>query len=180
MCPTWLSLLQHRRLTEQPQSSRLPRIIESAVIFIPEAALGSPGAILFLCPHNAAKSVLAAAYFDRLARERHLDFRAASAGTSPDAVPSAAVVALLQEDGIDVSGHRPRRVTTEDMTNAYRVISLGCDMEELPVASALVDRWDDVPLASQDLDASRAAIRHHLDQLLQELAAAGRPLPSGD
>lgn len=102
--------------------------------------MGSSGAILFLCSHHAAKSVLAAAYFDRLARERHLDFRAASAGTSPDAAPSAAIVALLQEDGIDVSGHQPRRVTTEDMTGAYRVISLGCDREDLPVANARVDR----------------------------------------
>jgi arsenate reductase (thioredoxin) len=67
--------------------------------------------ILFLCPHNPAKSVLAAAYFDRLARERGLDYRATSAGTSPDAAPSPAVVAVLRVEGIDVTDHRPRRLT---------------------------------------------------------------------
>ena len=77
MCPTSLTV----HLTARPRSSRLPRIIALAVIFIPEAAMGSPDAILFLCPHHAARSVPAAAYFDRLARERHLDFRAALAGT---------------------------------------------------------------------------------------------------
>ena len=87
--------------------------------------------ILFLCPHNAAKSVLAAAYFDRLARERGLDYRAASAGTNPDDAPSPAVVAMLRDEGIDVAGHRPRRVTTEDLTSAHRVISLGCDPDDL-------------------------------------------------
>jgi predicted ArsR family transcriptional regulator len=42
-----------------------------------------------------------------------------------------------------------------------------------------VDRWDDVPPASQDLGASRAAIRRHLDVLVSELAADVKPLTPG-
>jgi protein-tyrosine-phosphatase len=136
--------------------------------------------ILFICPHNAAKSVLAAADFNRLARERDLPYRAASAGTSPDAAPSAAVVALLREEGIDVAGYRPRRVTAEDLTGAHRVISLGCDPDDLDGGNARVDRWDDVPPPSQDLGASRTAIRRHLDLLVDELATDVRPLTPGD
>ncbi len=78
-----------------------------------------PGTVLFLCPHNAAKSVLAAAYFDMMAFERGLPFRADSAGTEPDDQPLPAVVAALQADGIDVAGHRPRHVTAEDLTHAH-------------------------------------------------------------
>ena len=141
--------------------------------------MGPARTILFLCPHNAAKSVLAAADFDRLARERGLDYQAASAGTSPDAAPSPAVVAMLREEGIDVAGHRPRRVTTEDLTSAHRVISLGCDPDDLQEGNALMDRWDDVPPPSQDLGASRAAIKRHLDLLVNELAADVRPLAPG-
>jgi arsenate reductase (thioredoxin) len=144
-----------------------------------EMAMGSERAILFLCPHNAAKSVLAAAYFDQLARERGLDYRAASAGTSPDAAPSPAVVAMLREEGIDVAGYRPRRVTTADLANAHQVISLGCDLGDLDGGSVRVDRWDDVPPASQDLGASRIAIRRHLDRLVNELAADVKPLTPG-
>src|SRR5919106_3030128 len=96
-----------------------------------EMAMGSARTILFLCPHNAGKSVLAAAYFDQLARERGLDYRATSAGTSPDAVPSPAVVAMLRDEGINVAGHRPRHLTPEDLTSAHRVISLGCDLGDL-------------------------------------------------
>ena len=139
-------------------------------------ALGSARTILFLCPHNAAKSVLAAAYFDQLARERGLDYRAASAGTSPDAAPSPAVVAMLRDEGIDVSGYRPRRLTAEDLSRAHRVISLGCDLDDLDGSNARVDRWDDVPPASQNLSASRAAITRHLDALVNELAAGDGPL----
>lgn len=145
---------------------------------MPEMAMESARTILFLCPHNAAKSVLAAAYFDQLARERGLDYRASSAGTSPDAAPSPAVVAMLRDEGIDVAGHRPRRLTTQDLTSAHRVISLGCDPDDLTGGNARVDRWDDVPPASQDLAASRAAIKRHLDELVNELAAGG-PLTPG-
>ena len=141
--------------------------------------MGSARTILFLCPHNAAKSVLAAAYFDQLARERDLNYRAASAGTSPDAMPSPAVVAMLRDEGIDVAGHRPRRLTTEDLTSAHRVISLGCDLDDLAEGNARVDRWDDVPPASQDLGASRAAIERHLDALVNELAGDSGPLTPG-
>jgi arsenate reductase len=133
--------------------------------------MGSARTILFLCPHNAAKSVLAAAYFDRLAQERGLDYRAASAGTSPDVAPSPAVVAMLRDEGIDVAGHRPRRLTKEDLLAAHRVISLGCDPADLAGGSPRVDRWDDVPAASQDLNAARTAIKRHLDDLVDELAA---------
>jgi arsenate reductase (thioredoxin) len=141
--------------------------------------VGPERTILFLCPHNAAKSVLAAAYFDQLARERGLAYQAASAGTSPDAAPSPAVVAMLRDEGIDVAGHRPRRLTTEDLTSAHRVISLGCDLGDLDGGDVRVDRWDDVPPASQDLSASRAAIRRHLDLLVNELAADVKPLTPG-
>src|SRR5215213_10822506 len=131
-------------------------------------AMGSARTILFLCPHNAAKSILAAAYFDQLARDRGLDYRAASAGTSPDAAPSPAVVAMLRAEGIDVAGHRPRPVTTEELAGAHRVISLGCDLNDLDGGNVPVDRWDDVPQASQDLSASRTAIMRHLHTLVNE------------
>ncbi len=54
--------------------------------------------VLFLCPHNAAKSVMAAAYFRRLAERRRLDVRADSAGTEPSPETSPAVVAALRAE----------------------------------------------------------------------------------
>src|SRR5215213_6101363 len=89
--------------------------------------------VLFLCPHNAAKSVMAAAYFDELATRRGLNLRAATAGTDPAPRTSPAVVDALRADGLDVSNHRPRFVTDGDLTAAWRVVSLGCELgERLP------------------------------------------------
>jgi protein-tyrosine-phosphatase len=142
-----------------------------------ETAMGPTRTILFLCPHNAAKSVLAAAYFDTMAIERGLPFRADSAGTEPDEQPSPAVVAALYADGIDVASRRPRRVTAEDLASAYRVISLGCDVDSIVSSNVLVDHWDDIPPASRELAASREAIRCRLNALCDQLAAE-RPHPS--
>ena len=51
--------------------------------------------ILFLCPHNATKSVIAAAYFNRLATELQLSFVGDSAGTDPSDSVSPVVTAML-------------------------------------------------------------------------------------
>jgi hypothetical protein len=55
--------------------------------------------VLFMCPHGAAKSVLASAYFQRLAKERGLNVRVDSAGTEPDPAVSPAVAAHLTRQG---------------------------------------------------------------------------------
>lgn len=127
--------------------------------------------VLFLCPHNAAKSVIAAALFDRAAAARSLDFRADSAGTEPDARAAPAVVALLAGEGLDVSGHRPRRVSAQDLARAWRVVSLGCDLSGIAVAPPDVEQWDPVPAPSQDLAGARRVIGERVQALV---AALGR------
>jgi protein-tyrosine-phosphatase len=127
------------------------------------------GVVLFLCLHNAAKSVLAVAYFDQVARARDLPYRADSAGTEPEAAPSPAVVAALRREGIDVGEHQPRRLTVEDLTGAHRVVSMGCDVHESAPPGLRVERWDDVPPVSQDLDAAYAAIRRRVEALVADL-----------
>lgn len=126
--------------------------------------------ILFLCPHHAAKSVIAAAYFDRLARQRGLPFVADSAGTEPAEAVMPSVTDLLRGEGIDVSGQQPRRVTRAELHQAARVISMGCALGDLDIAPERVEAWDDVPMVSQDLPAARAAILRHVEALAAELA----------
>jgi protein-tyrosine-phosphatase len=121
--------------------------------------------VLFLCTHGGAKSVMAASYFNRLAEERSLPFAAvaASAEDPYDAVPEP-VADLLLRDGVDVRTFTPRPVEPRDMSEAARIVTIGC---ELPGAE--VERWDDVPAASDDLEGSAAAIRRHVEALVEEL-----------
>src|ERR687896_111409 len=128
--------------------------------------MGDERTILFLCPHNAAKSVIAAAYCEQLAAERGLTLRATSAGTDPDPGISPGVAAALFAEGIDVRAHRPRRVTAEALAGASRVVSLGCDLGDIAPLGFVVEHWDDVPSPSADLTGARAVMAAHVRRLV--------------
>lgn len=128
--------------------------------------------VVFVCPHGAAKSVIAATYFQRLAERRGLPVAAAAAGTDPDPEVSPQAAAGLLAEGIDVRGYRPRRVTREELVTARRVVSLGCEPGELLAPGVTVDRWDDVPPVSEGFGAASAAIARRVERLVDEVAQA--------
>ena len=128
--------------------------------------------ILFLCPHGAAKSVIAAAYCRQLADQWSVPLHVTSAGTEPDAEVAPAVVALLRAEGIDVADQRPRRVTPEELAAASYIISLGCDLDDLARPGMVIEHWDDVPPPSQNLLATRDRIRAHVEQLVVAIKQA--------
>jgi arsenate reductase (thioredoxin) len=129
--------------------------------------------ILFLCPHHAAKSVIAAAYFNRLAQQQGLPFVADSAGTEPDEKVSPAVATMLEAEGINVWGHQPRRIKADELNTAARVMSMGCALADLETEPERVEMWDDIPMVSQDLPGARDAILGHVEALAAELGESG-------
>jgi protein-tyrosine-phosphatase len=130
--------------------------------------------VLFLCPHNAAKSVLAAAYFNQLAQQDGLPFLADSAGTEPEAAVSPDVRAMLASDGIDVSSYVPRHVTREDVQTSAYIVSMECNAADLGVAPDRVIVWSDVPPVSLQPEQARAVIRAHVERLIAELRRSCR------
>ncbi|MGZ6616547.1 MAG: arsenate-mycothiol transferase ArsC [Solirubrobacteraceae bacterium] len=80
---------------------------------------------LFVCLHNAGRSQMSAALFERAAEGRH---HALSAGSEadPDGHVHPQVVEVMRELGIDLSDRRPRRLTTELAAQADVVITMGC------------------------------------------------------
>lgn len=127
--------------------------------------------ILFMCPHGAAKSVMAMTYFQKLADEKGIDIVAEAAGPFPDEVTNPKTVALMTEEGFDLSKHTPRKVTAEDISQADKVVSLGCELSDLPNEdSAAITQWDDVPLPSKGIDASWGKIKSKVEDLILELS----------
>jgi len=133
----------------------------------PDAA--KPPTVLFMCPHGAAKSVLASAYFKQLALERGLNVRVLSAGTEPDAQVAPSVAAHLKAQGYALPITTPRRVTREDMQTADVVISIGCDVKDLPPPHGRLVQWDDVPAPSEDFAAADKRIRERVIELIDEI-----------
>ena len=133
----------------------------------PAAASRAPR-VLFVCQHGAAKSVVGAAHFRRLAASRGLQVTAAAAGTEPDAELAPKAVKGLAGDGLAVAPARPRPVTLYDLESAARVVSFGCDVT--PKSGVRVDQWD-VPAVSDGYEAARDRIVQNVERLVAELAA---------
>ena len=134
-------------------------------------AASQPQTVLFMCPHGAAKSLMASAYFQKLAKERGLNVRVDSAGTDPDPALSKGVVARLQKDGYAIPIDKPRAATAADMKRADIVVSMGCDLSKLPAPSGALKTWH-VPDFSANFDAAEQAIRDQVVKLVDELIAA--------
>jgi arsenate reductase len=127
--------------------------------------------ILFLCPHNAAKSVIASAYARRLADEMGLEVAIHSAGTYPDAFTAPQVVSRLRAESLDVSNHVPRKVTQEDLEAVDWIISIGDDIEGIVPDGKRIKQWSDVPAPSRDIDGACRVIEERIHRLLAELSA---------
>lgn len=128
--------------------------------------------VLFVCEHGAAKSVVAAAHFNRLAVARGLRFRAISRGTVPDREMAPAAIAGLREDGLLPAGTAPSQLTQADLDAAARVISF-CDLPADLTSPVPVERWE-VPPVSTGYAASRTAMVVRIEKLLGEIGNGGR------
>jgi arsenate reductase len=123
--------------------------------------------ILFLCPHSAAKSVIAAAYCQQLASQYGLDLNISFAGTEPDETLSPAVVARLHSEGLDVSHQSPRIVTQQDLIQADWIVSMGCNIGDLAPPGKKIEQWNDVPPPGQDMNGACQSIQDHMVSLFQ-------------
>jgi hypothetical protein len=130
--------------------------------------------VLFVCPHGAAKSVLAGSYFNRFAAELDLEARAIARGTEPDAEISDRV---RQDVGPALCVTQPKGLTAADISNADLLVAFDLSEPELGVSP---DRsWDALPALSEDFELGRAAILGRVVALVAELKAqADRPASS--
>ena len=121
--------------------------------------------VLFICEHGSAKSVVAAAHFNRLAEEHGLPLRAISRGTDPDAALHPAAVAGLAADGLR-PGAEPTALAEEDLAAASRVVAFSA----LPPpygSTRDVEVWA-VPPVSEDYALARSAIVDRVSRLIEE------------
>jgi arsenate reductase len=140
-----------------------------AMMVTSSAAQTPPRTVLFVCEHGAAKSVVAAAHFNRLAAERGLPFRAVSRGTAPDATVPARITQGLHAEGLNISHtYTPVLVTAADAGGAARVITFDVS---LPFAHdpAAVSSWNGLPAFSEAYQPASAAIAAKVDALLRDL-----------
>jgi len=88
--------------------------------------------VLFVCTHNAGRSQMAEAFFNRLTKG---NAKAFSAGTQPADKVNPMVVQAMRETGIDISRRKPKLLTLEMLEGADRVVTMGCGAENTCPAS---------------------------------------------
>jgi arsenate reductase (thioredoxin) len=140
-----------------------------AVVFT-FAAQPSPRdrAVVFVCEHGAAKSVVATAYFNKLAAERGLPFRATFRGTTPQDDLSVRAVEGLKADGVAAPSGKPTAINDKDVADATHIFAIGCALPDKARQSGKAADWSDVP-DDQGYGPMRDAIVRHVTQLLDEL-----------
>ena len=121
--------------------------------------------IVFVCEHGAAKSIIAAAYFNKLASERHLVARAVARGTNPDEQLSTKTIEGLRWDGLEPTESAPRKLIAADVETAQRVISF-CELPDYS-DKAVVELWDDIPPVSENYERARDAILERLNKFMK-------------
>ena len=85
--------------------------------------------VLFVCVHNAGRSQMAKAFFNRLAEVSAIPLRAESSGTEPAEFVHPVVAEAMREVGIDISDAKPRLMTDEAVERAQQVITMGCAVD---------------------------------------------------
>ncbi len=123
--------------------------------------------VLFVCTHNAGRSQIAQAFFERYAPA---DVRAESAGQEPADHVWPNVVEAMAEVGIDIAGRRPKKLDLEMQLHADWAITLGCG-GACPYVPTMVEDWQIPDPAGLSLEETRP-IRDLLEQKVKELAEA--------
>lgn len=138
--------------------------------------------VLFVCLHNAGRSQMSAALFERAVAGRH---RALSAGTTPADRVHPEVVEVMREQpfGLDLADRTPRLLTRELAAEADVVVTMGCG-DECPVIPG--KRYLDWDLPDpkgrppEQVRATRDEIARRVERLVAELdAVPPRPTTGG-
>ena len=125
--------------------------------------------VLFVCLHNAGRSQMSQALFERAANPRHT---ASSAGTTPAEGVHPEVVTVMRELGIDLSDRTPRLLTRDLAEQADVVVTMGCGEECPYIPGKRYLDWDlpdpkGRPIG--EVRATRDEIRARVDELVRQL-----------
>jgi arsenate reductase len=129
--------------------------------------------VLFVCLHNAGRSQMSQALFERAADGA--GHEAASAGTTPGDHVHPEVVEVMRELGVDLSDRVPQRLTDELAAWADVVVTMGCGDACPYVPGVRYLDWeleDPKGRPVEEVRATRDEIARRVQGLLAELDAA--------
>lgn len=127
--------------------------------------------VLFVCLHNAGRSQMSQALFERAANGRH-EARSAGSAADPAGHVHPEVVDAMNELGVDLSERKPHRLDVTDAKWADIVVTMGCGDSCPYIPGKRYIDWALADPKGQPLDAVRALrddIDHRVTSLLRAL-----------
>jgi arsenate reductase len=125
--------------------------------------------VLFVCVHNAGRSQMAAGLLRSLAGDR---VQIWSAGSEPADQVNPMAVQAMREVGIDIGGEQPKILTTDSVSRADVVVTMGCgDTCPYFPGKRYLD-WELTDPAGQPIDVVRRVrdhIQRHIETLISEI-----------
>src|SRR5262249_41905312 len=114
------------------------------------------------------KSQMAAAHFNRLAKERGLPVVAVSRGIAVDEKIPASIRERLAGDGLVPASDVPVALTSQQAAAAVKILAFDVVPAHIKW-DAEVTYWSDVPPATKDYVAARDAIVRHLEEVTNSM-----------
>jgi hypothetical protein len=134
-----------------------------------ERPLVGASTIVFVCEHGAVKSTVAAAHFNRIAKQRGLPYVAVSRGIDLYPEVPASVRMGLAGDGLVPNDGMPRDLRADEASAAARVIAF----DRVPLersGGAAISYWLDMPAVTKNYSAGRDAIVRRVEEVIDALA----------
>jgi arsenate reductase len=129
--------------------------------------------VLFVCVHNAGRSQMAAGWLNQMAGDR---VEIWSAGSEPADHINPVAVEVMREVGIDISRETPKILTTDTVSRADVVITMGCGDTCPYFPGKRYEDWDLTDPAGQPIEVVRK-IRDEIKTRIQALV--GEALTQG-
>ncbi len=134
-----------------------------------ETDASKPGTVIFVCKYGSMKSQMAAAYFNRLAKEHDLNLTAISRAFSPDKEIPPMIIENMASEGLapvnDIISLKP-----EEASGAAKVISF----DEVPqenIGPTKYTHWTNSPLSKKDYWGAMSYIKQHVNEEVDRLVA---------
>ena len=133
--------------------------------------------IAFVCVENAGRSQMAAAFARASVDAGEHTVDVLSGGTAPAEAVHPEVISVMQERGIDLTGHEPREISKAQTGSADIVVTMGCSAAGVCPATWRGDSRDwDLPDPKgrpvEEVRAIRDRIETRVGELLEEVSAA--------
>lgn len=144
--------------------------IASTPLLAAESTAEKPGTIIFVCKYGSMKSQMAAAYFNRVAKERGLQLTAISRAFAPDKVIPDMIRENMAKEGLAPTNETIMSLKPEEAVGAASVVSF----DEIPdenIGQTKYTFWSGSPLSKKDYWGAMDFIKKHVDEQVAQIAS---------